>query len=151
MENSIVIDTLNELIEVSRDGEAGFATCANDVKNPSLKAYFTICATRCRESVRVLTGMVERYHGQPATSGTVVGSAHRAWVNLRAALESDDDLAVLEECERGEDSALRAYRKALEKTLPTDVNVIIQRQYEGLKDNHDRIRDMRDEKKRAAA
>jgi uncharacterized protein (TIGR02284 family) len=47
-----------------------------------------------------------------------------------------DEHAVLEECERGEDAAMRAYSAALEKDLPAEVGVIVRRQYAGVKENH---------------
>lgn len=59
------------------------------------------------------------------------------------------DLTILEECERGEDSALEAYREAIKEPLPADVAAVVQKQYEGVKRNHDQIRSMRDSMKAA--
>ncbi len=151
MENNELIDTLNTLIETSRDGEKGFTTCADDAKDASLRAYFTICATRCREAVQTLDRIVKHYGGTPEQSGSIAGSANRAWLNLRAAISSNSDLAVLEECERAEDAAIRAYRLALEQDLPLDVLPVIKIQLEGAQENHDRVRAMRDERRRLAA
>lgn len=151
MENNELIDTLNTLIETSRDGENGFTACAEDAKDPSLRAYFTICATRCRESVRTLEELVKYKGGSPEQSGSVMGSVNRAWLNLRAAISSNSDLAVLEECDRAEDAAIRTYKLALEKDLPTDVSPVVQIQLNGAQENHDRVRALRDERKRLAA
>ncbi len=52
-------------------------------------------------------------------------------------------MAILEECERAEDVAKARYRKALEETLPEDIRVVVQRQYDGVMRNHDQIRDLR--------
>ena len=151
MENNEVIDTINTLIETSRDGDIGFTACAEDAKDASLRAYFTICATRCRESVNVLAELVKQHGGTPEASGSVLGSINRAWLNLRAAISSNSDLAVLEECERAEDLAMRTYRHALEQALPDDVRAVAQLQLNGVQENHDRVRTMRDERRRLAA
>jgi len=151
MPNNELVDTLNNLIETSRDGENGFTACAEDAKDASLRAYFTICATRCREAVHMLEELVKLHGGEPEKSGSVAGSLNRAWLNLRAAISSNSDLAVLEECERAEDSAIRAYRSALEKVLPADVRPVVKSQLDGVQENHDRVRNMRDERKRLAA
>lgn len=151
MKNNEVIDTLNTLIETSRDGDKGFTTCAEDAKDASLRAYFTICATRCRESVRTLEELVKSNGGSPEQTGSVLAPVSRAWLNLRAAISSNSDLAVLEECERAEDVALRAYRQALEQELPTAAQAVVQLQLNGVQENHDRVRSMRDEKRRLAA
>ena len=151
MENNELIDTLNTLIETSRDGENGFTACAEDAKDASLRAYFTICATRCRESVHTLEELVKYKGGSPEQSGSVLGSVNRAWLNLRAAISSNSDLAVLEECERAEDAAIRAYKHALEKDLPMDVSPVVQIQLNGAQENHDRVRALRDDRRRLAA
>ncbi|MQT72087.1 DUF2383 domain-containing protein, partial [Pseudomonas sp. FSL R10-0071] len=36
--NKEAISVLNDLIETSKDGQEGFKTCAEDIKNPELKA-----------------------------------------------------------------------------------------------------------------
>ena len=151
MENNELIDTLNTLIETSRDGENGFTACAEDAKDAALRAYFTICSTRCRESVHTLEELVKHHGGSPETSGSVLAPVNRAWLNLRAAISSNSDLAVLEECERAEDVALRAYQRALEKDLPADVRPVVMLQLNGVQENHDRVRAMRDERRRLAA
>jgi uncharacterized protein (TIGR02284 family) len=47
------------------------------------------------------------------------------------------------ECERGEDAAKAAYEAALQKSLPADVRTLVERQYQGVKANHDRVRNLR--------
>jgi uncharacterized protein (TIGR02284 family) len=42
-----------------------------------------------------------------------------------------DEHAVLAECERGEDAAKRAYEAAFDEALPTDVEAVVRRQYQG--------------------
>jgi len=69
---------------------------------------------------------------------------HRGWMDLKAKVAHRDDLAILEECERGEDVAKAKYRKALDASLPDDVRAVVQRQYDGVVSNHDAVRDLRD-------
>jgi len=56
----------------------------------------------------------------------------------------DSDHAVLEECERGEDTALARYRRALKAELPADVRDVIMRQMAGTQANHDQVKLLRD-------
>ena len=151
MENNALMDTLNTLIETSRDGDKGFTACADDAKDVALRTYFTRCATRCRESVQTLDRIVKHYGGTPEQAGSIAGSINRAWLNLRAAMSNNSDLAVLEECERAEDVALKAYTHALEQDLPADVRPVIKAQRDGVQENHDRVRAMREERSKLAA
>ena len=58
MDNQDVITTLNELLEISRDGEQGFRTCAEGVQSPNLKALFEAAASRCAEGAAELDAKV---------------------------------------------------------------------------------------------
>ena len=68
---------------------------------------------------------------------------HRAWTNIKSTITGMNEHAVLAECERGEDTGKHTYEEALKQDLPTDVRTIIERQYQGVKANHDRVRDLR--------
>jgi uncharacterized protein (TIGR02284 family) len=68
---------------------------------------------------------------------------HRFWINIRSTISGMDEEAVLAECERGEDFAKTAYEEALRCDLPGDVRVMIAKQYREVRENHDRVRDMR--------
>jgi uncharacterized protein (TIGR02284 family) len=59
-------------------------------------------------------------------------------------LTGKSDEAILNECERGEDVALKSYRKALEKDLPVDVRSVVERQLQGVQRNHDQVKVLRD-------
>lgn len=144
MENSEVIETLNDLAEISRDGEKGFLAAAEDVQDPQLKAIFRSAAARCAEGARELESKIVSLGGETSESGSVTGAAHRAWTNLKATLTDRTERAVLEEVERGEDAAKEAYEHAIAQPMPPEIRTIVQRQYQGVKENHDRVRSLRD-------
>ncbi|MEO8536392.1 MAG: PA2169 family four-helix-bundle protein [Betaproteobacteria bacterium] len=136
---------LNELVETSKDGEKGFRTAAEDTKNAELKEIFSKRAQDCGKGASELQALVARMGEKPEDGGSVSGAVHRGWVNLKAAVSVRDDLAILEECERGEDVAKAAYRDALtDESLPADIRTVVQKQYDGVVRNHDQIRDLRD-------
>jgi uncharacterized protein (TIGR02284 family) len=143
MDSKDVISTLNDLIETSKDGENGFRTCADGVKDAKLKSLFEEAARLCARGAGELKTKVRELGGNPETRGSVSGSLHRGWVNIKSTITGMDDAAVLAECERGEDSAKKSYEAALKKDLPADVRAMVQRQYQGVKQNHDRVRDLR--------
>jgi uncharacterized protein (TIGR02284 family) len=70
---------------------------------------------------------------------------HRRWVDLKSAITGKDDEAILNECERGEDVAVKSYRNALEKDLPPDIRSVVERQYNGVLRNHDQVKSLRDQ------
>ena len=81
---------------------------------------------------------------EPETSGSAAGALHRGWINLKSALTRGDDHAILAECERGEDSAVEEFKKAVNNGLSAPVQQIVSRQYAQIKDAHDRVKHLRD-------
>jgi uncharacterized protein (TIGR02284 family) len=146
--NKESISILNDLIETSKDGEKGFQTSAEDVKNPAVKEFFLSRSAEIATAVRELQAEVRALGGDPETSSSVSGTLHRAWVDLKSTLTGKDDKAVLEEVERGEDVAKKAYREALEKAreknLPMNVISLIEKQQAGVQANHDKVKALRD-------
>ena len=138
------VSVLNELIETSKDGEKGFEKAAEDAHDAELKSLFAEASRRCREGAAELQALVRASGGSPENTGTAAGTVHRGWMSLKEAVSSRDDKAILEECERGEDHAKAKYRKALEQSLPADIRAIVDRQYQGVLANHDRVRALRD-------
>ncbi|SEU24503.1 ferritin-like domain-containing protein [Stigmatella erecta] len=147
--NKDVIDVLNDLIEYSKDGEKGFKAAADDVKNPELKSFFVQRAGECANAAAELQGEARRLGGDPETSTSVSGDLHRGWVNLKSMLTGKDEEAVLNEVERGEDHALKAYKDAREKliklgrTFSDSAYVLVERQLQGVQRNHDQVKALR--------
>lgn len=138
-----VVSILNNLIETCKDGQEGFKTCAEDVKNPELKALFTKHSEECARAAGELQEQVVALGGKPEDSTSVSGDLHRRWVDVKSIFTGKDEEAVLNEAERGEDVAKKAYKEALEKPLPANVHAIIERQYQGVLSNHDEVKALR--------
>lgn len=139
-----LIETLNDLIETSKDGEEGFRACAENATDPQLKTFFLTRAQTCAHAARELQEQVLNLGGQPETDSGTAATLHRRWVDVKSAIMGRDDLSILEECERGEDAAVQSYRKALEKDLPTGLRETIDRQCQGAVRNHDQVRALRE-------
>lgn len=88
--------------------------------------------------------LITQLGGEPEKSGSIAGAMHRGWVHLKASVSGRPDVAILEECERGEDLAKDRYSEALERELPDTVRMVVQGQYDGVVRNHDQIRALRD-------
>ena len=143
--NDDIVETLNDLIATSLDGELGFTACAERVQSSELRRLFTQRAAECKQAAEELAPYVVQYGGEPDSSGTTSGSLHRGWVALRGSLAGYTDQAMLDECERGEDAALARYRAALrEGTLPEPQRALVASQQLGVKANNDQIKRLSD-------
>jgi uncharacterized protein (TIGR02284 family) len=149
--NSAAISVLNGLIETCKDGEQGFRTSAEKVKDASLKSLFSKYASQRAGFVQELSSAVTQLGGDPATSGHIAGTLHRGWINLKEAFARDEDKAIIFEAESGEDAAVKAYKEALASTLPANVGTLIQTQYAGIQEAHGTIRDLKHSLQAASA
>lgn len=138
------IRALNDLIETCKDGEYGFRASAEQTKSTELRQWLDNRADDCARAADELQAQVIELGGEPDTGGSMGGAMHRGWVAVRGTLAGYSDDAVLEECERGEDAALKAYGDVSRQPLPEPVLALVERQHLGVQRNHAMIRELRD-------
>jgi uncharacterized protein (TIGR02284 family) len=140
-----IISTINGLIETLKDGQEGFKQAAEAVKDPQLKSLFRDYSQQRSRFVNELQTQARSLgETEPEKTSSAAGAMHRAWINIKSAVTSGDDKAILAECERGEDSAVSEFEKAMEDDLTSPVREIISRQYSEIKSAHDRVKQLRD-------
>lgn len=137
-------EKLNHLIEHLKDGEAGFTAAAEDAFSPALQKTFLAYAKQRAEYAESLQLIVEESGEKAEYTGTFGGVVHRGWINLKASVSKRTDLAILEECETGEDVAVAAYRKAKEGGLLEVSGPIVEEQEAHIRQAHDHIKGLRD-------
>lgn len=140
MDKDEVIATLNNLVETCKDGQNGFRTAAEGVKNAALTTLFNTYSQQRGQFAAELQNEVRKSGGDPEKTGSTAAALHRGWINIKSAVTGEDEGAVISECERGEDSAVESYEEALKKDLPSDLRAIVERQFSKVKEAHDRIR-----------
>ncbi len=140
---SDVADVLNGLIETCKDGQEGFQKVAEKAKEGSLKSLFSKYSSERASYAQQLQSAVSALGEKPAESGHVSAGLHRGWISIKEALSKDEDKALIDEAEAGEDAAKKAYADAIAKALPTDVAGLVRKQYDGVLAAHNVIRDLK--------
>ncbi len=144
LSNDDVISTLNGLIETCKDGQNGFKEAAEGVERSDLKSLFYEFSQQRSQFAGELQSLVQSLGGDPEKSGSVAAAIHRGWINIKSAVTGKDEGAILNECERGEDSAKASYKSALEEALPANILETVQTQYVAVQAAHDRVKALRD-------
>lgn len=144
MSNDDVISTLNNLIETCKDGQEGFQQAAEGVQNSQLKSLFYEFSQQRAKFAGELQSLVRELGGDPETSASTAGALHRGWINIKSAITGQDDEAILNECERGEDVAKSAYKDALDENIPANVATVVNEQYRWILAAHDQVKALRD-------
>ena len=151
MDNGKVISILNDLIETCRDGQEGFKEASENATSPDLKRFFLEASRERARCIGELQQEVRTLGGDPEKSGSTAGALHRVWMDIKGTLTGKDDASILNEAERGEDSAVKAFQDALKQSLPANSRSTVQRQFSEIKLTHDRVKQMRDSKSASAA
>jgi len=137
-----VASTLNQLIQTCKDGENGFKVAAESVDDVNLQHLLASYSQQRREFAAELESEVTRLHQDPAESGHVAAALHRGWMDIKSLATGRDEAAIIAECERGEDVAVKAYEQVLGSGLPADLQALVERQFLKVKDAHDQIRSL---------
>ena len=122
-----------------------FTQAAESVRDPELKALFgQYSQQRSRFAAALQSEARSHAETKPETSSSATGALHRGWINLKSAITGGNDHAIVAECERGEDSAVEEYKKALDDGLTPSAQELVTRQFADIKAAHDHIKNLRD-------
>lgn len=120
---------LNELLERTYDAEKGFLNAAENIENTSLKEYFKTKAEQRKAFGHDLKTEIKAYGQEVDKGGSVEGSMHRTWMDLKSAFSSDSEEAMLEEAIRGEKKAIDDYKEIVkENELPSSTKMLLENQ-----------------------
>jgi uncharacterized protein (TIGR02284 family) len=142
--NDDTIKEVQQLIEINIDSGKGFSEAAKKIENSAVARYFRECGSRREGYASELQQHVARSGTKPEDSGSLKGTMHRWWLDLRGTVQDGEEHAVLAEAERGEDAIKEKYEHVLKATSGSALNSVIQHQYASIKMDHDQIRSMRD-------
>jgi uncharacterized protein (TIGR02284 family) len=142
MDHSKAISVLNGLIETCRDGEQGFRTALDGVSDAKARSLFLELADERARFARELQQEVGKLGGTPEDSGSMSGSVHRGWMNIKSLVTGKDEAAIVAEAERGEDVAKKAFEAAARVQMPPDALALVERMNAQVHAAHDRVREL---------
>lgn len=138
------IKTLNSLIATTLDSVDGYTEAAKDIENQRYGSMFTARAKERRQVVGDLQAEVRRLGGNPEDDGTVLAGAHRVFLDLKAKVTGQDDQAIVNEVERGEDHIKAKFDDAIGDTnLSIETLAVIQKANGSVQEGHGQMRDLK--------
>ncbi len=138
------IKTLNSLIATTLDSVDGYTEAAKDIENQRYGTMFVARAKERRQVVSDLQGEVRRLGGNPEDDGTVLAGAHRMFLDLKATVTGQDDKAIINEVERGEDHIKAKFDDAVvDNDLSPETRDVIQKANQSVQQGHDQMRDLK--------
>lgn len=133
--------SLNDLIEIARDGKDFYTEAAGNVKDAELSALFTRIAGVKADIVTRLSATVAATGGKPAEHGTMVGSMQQFYGKVRAAL-GDTRYGYVAELEESEDRLLKAFNETIaDSDTPATARAEVERLVPQVRECHNVMRD----------
>jgi uncharacterized protein (TIGR02284 family) len=131
-----ISNRLNALLVKNYDSEKGFRLAKDKVGNPTISKFMKDRAEQRGGFAHELKSEILQYGELPEEDGSVKGDIHRAWMNLKSAISSNEDEKLLEEVERGEKASLEEYNEILydkEIVLAPSTEALLKRQRDAIK------------------
>lgn len=136
-----------ELVETLKDGERGFATAAEKLRDSEHPEWATTLQRLSEQRAQFRSEIVElghAYDDDVDESGSVAAALHRGWISLKDALTGDDAGAVLGAAVTGENHAVSEYESALNQDLSAGFREVVSRQHAAVAAARDEVKALQD-------
>lgn len=113
--NKEIISDLKGLVNIVNDGKEGYESASETTDSIELKGLFLkYSAQRAGYALELKEHIVQHGGDSENEDGGILGSLHRTWIDIRQALSSKEDAAILSAIETGEKAAIEKFDKCLE-------------------------------------
>lgn len=131
------VSHLNELIEITRDGQHFYQHALEKVKDVELQHLFRDIAQSKTHIIQALSVKVAASQEQPAQGGTTTGKLREMYADTKARL-GDTDAVYIDQLDQVEERILAAFEDALTNAEP-DVKALLAIELPKIRACHERI------------
>ena len=131
MDNNISITPLKDLYELLGDSRKGYMEVADKAENTQLSGFLLKVSQERGDMQRELGQAIHMLSpdNEKLDDGTLKGDLHRTWMDIRRALTSSEEAALLDECTRGENYLVDRYKTVMDdKETPQEVMPVLRKQ-----------------------
>ncbi|MFC3608272.1 ferritin-like domain-containing protein [Stutzerimonas tarimensis] len=133
---------LNELIEITRDGQRFYQHACEEVKDVELQHLFRDMAQAKTQVIQALSVKLAADHKKVSQGGTMVGKLRELYMDTKTKLGGDPRVAYVDQLEEVEDRILHAFEDALEGAEP-DVRALLATELPRLRACHSRMQQLK--------
>jgi uncharacterized protein (TIGR02284 family) len=134
--NAEIISDLKNLLTIVNDGKEGYETSSEATDKIELKGIFLKYVAQRASYAMELREHIATHGGNTENeSGNVLGAIHRTWIDLKQALSSKADKAILDAIVTGENVALQTYNRYIaDYSEHADHLALLRKQRDGIQD-----------------
>lgn len=145
LNNQKQVEQLDTLIATTLDSVEGYRASAKQVDDSQLTDFFNKRATERAEIVGQLQSQQKALGGEVRDEGSLLGSAHRQFLDLKEKVASSDREAVVNEIETGENYLVEKYETVLkDDDMTGQTRDIVQNAYGQIKTGCEQVKMIKD-------
>jgi len=135
-DNKSIISDLKGLINILNDGKEGYQSASEITESIELQGLFLKYSAQRAAFADDLKVHLQKHGGESENeTGGILGALHRTWIDIKQALTSKEDVAILNAIETGEKAALEKFDQTLDDPAAhTDHIELLQRQRTGIRE-----------------
>lgn len=140
-----IISDLQGLVNILDDGKEGYETASEATESLELQGIFLKYSAQRAGYAQDLKDHIAKHGGNAqALTGGVLGVLHRTWIDIKQALSSKEDLAILSAVETGELAAIEKFDQCImDYTTHADHLELLKRQRFGIAEALREIQELR--------
>jgi len=114
MDNTKIIEGLNDLLAKNYDSERGYKNAASETNDHILSAFYKQKASQRYTFGHQIKDHITSLGGTPEKGTSVLGDIHNAWIDFKTALSLNKEEALLDAIEDGEEACIKDYTNFLQ-------------------------------------
>jgi uncharacterized protein (TIGR02284 family) len=122
-----IIDKLNELLMLDHDAVRAYSSAIHRISIPFVREKLTEFMTDHERHISELTSMILKLDGEPKSHPDFKGPFIQGMTAIRALMGNEQALRAMKS---NEELTNRVYAGALMMALPTDVELLVRRNYQ---------------------
>jgi len=135
--------TLNELIEITRDGQTFYTDAVRHVHSALLKAVFHGIIDAKAQLIKALSEHVRVRGELPSGSGTLYGQFQKLYTDVRVRMSDEKEATYVAKLEESEDRLLEAFEEAAARAQDPMLRAIILRHLPKVRLCHEQMRNLK--------
>jgi len=108
-------NTLQDLVQIARDGVEFYTEAGKEVKDADLRATFARMADAKRDLIGSLSTKLIASNEDVPTGGTVAGKLRQMYADVRASISSNEEKVYVAQLEEAEDRLVEHYDAAIKE------------------------------------
>jgi uncharacterized protein (TIGR02284 family) len=109
-----IFDEIKEILEKNEDARKGYEKAADNADSRDLGTYFREKASKRKNFNSKLRSEIKGVYPDFDEDGSVGGSMHRAWMDVKDWFSADSDESMLEESIKGDKASVEEYNDVIE-------------------------------------